>query len=107
MRSINSISSMRGSKSSETKSSMLFKKLDERLGEQHRRKVETIQKRIDTATSRGRDSRTMGLFHSQMRRAEEKFVRLTNELSNRPRPEIHLEHLAACVVEFVPAGEES
>lgn len=77
------------------------------LGEQHRRKVETIQKRIDTATSRGRDSRTMGLFHSQMRRAEEKFVRLTNELSNRPRPEIHLEHLAACVVEFVPAGEES
>jgi hypothetical protein len=77
------------------------------LEEQHRRKVETIRKRIETAAGRGRDSRTMGLFYSQMRRAEERFARLTTELANQPRPEIYLEHLAACVVEFVPGVESN
>jgi superfamily II DNA or RNA helicase len=78
-----------------------------RLGEQHRRKIETIQKRIDTAAIRGRGSRAIGLFYSQMRRAEEKFARLMTELANEPRPEIHLEYLAACVVQFVSAGDEA
>jgi superfamily II DNA or RNA helicase len=71
--------------------------------EQHRRKVATIQKRIDTAASRGRGDRTMALFHSQMRRAEERFRQRATELENGTEPEIRLESIAACVVEVVAA----
>jgi hypothetical protein len=76
------------------------------LGEQHRRRVETIAKRIETAASRGRDNRTMALFHSQMRRAEERFDRLSAELENKAEPEIRLEPIAACVIEITESGEE-
>jgi hypothetical protein len=69
------------------------------LAEQHRRKVETIAKRIDTAATRDRDDRTMALFHSQMRRAEERFSRLSADLENKTEPEIRLEPIAACVIE--------
>jgi hypothetical protein len=69
------------------------------LAEQHRRRVETIAKRIDTAASRDRDDRTMALFHSQMRRAEERFSRLAADLENKTEPEIRLEPIAACVIE--------
>lgn len=76
------------------------------LGEQHRRRVETIAKRIETAASRGRGSRTMALFHSQMRRADERFTRLSAELENKAEPEIRLEPIAACVIEITESGEE-
>ena len=75
------------------------------IEEQHRRKVETIRKRIETAASRGRNDRTIGLFHSQMRRAEERFARLSTDLAKRVQPEIHLEPLAACVVELVATSD--
>ena len=77
------------------------------LGEQHRRRVETIAKRIQTAASRGRGSRTMALFHSQMRRAEERFTRLSAELENRAEPEIRLEPIAACVIDITESISES
>jgi superfamily II DNA or RNA helicase len=77
------------------------------LAEQHRRRVETIGKRIDTAASRGRDNRTMALFHSQMRRAEERFGRLSAELESKTEPEIRLEPIAACIVDVTEAAADS
>jgi hypothetical protein len=41
----------------------------------------------------------MALFHSQMRRAEERFSRLAADLENKTEPEIRLEPIAACVIE--------
>jgi superfamily II DNA or RNA helicase len=67
--------------------------------EQHRRKIATIQKRIDTAASRGRGDRTMALFDSQMRRAEERYRRRATDLENAPEPEIRLEPIAACIIQ--------
>jgi superfamily II DNA or RNA helicase len=77
------------------------------LAEQHRRKVATIQKRIDTAASRGRHERTMSLFHSQMRRAQERFRRLVMELENNTELDIRLEPIAACVIEVTAAAADS
>ena len=77
------------------------------LAEQHRRRVETISKRIETAASRGRDNRTLALFHSQMRRAEERFGRLSSELENKAEPEIRLEPVAACVIEITDQAAAS
>jgi hypothetical protein len=77
------------------------------LAEQHRRRVATIAKRIQTAASRGRGNRTMALFHSQMRRAEERFARLNAELENKAEPEIRLEPIAACVIDINESGAQS
>jgi superfamily II DNA or RNA helicase len=77
------------------------------MAEQHRRKVATIQKRIDTAASRGRGDRTMALFHSQMRRAEERFRRLVTDLENDTEPDIRLEPIAACVIEVTVDAADS
>ena len=71
------------------------------LAEQHRRKAATITKRIETATLRGRDKSAIGLFRSQLRRAEERFHRLSAELETQTEPEIGLEWLAACVLNVV------
>jgi hypothetical protein len=73
--------------------------------DQHRRKLESIETRISTARARGRDARSIALFQSQRRRAEERFTSLMNELANATQPEIRLEPLAACVIEVVSGGE--
>jgi hypothetical protein len=71
------------------------------LAEQHQRRVEAIDRRIATATARGRGDRSIALFQSQRRRAQERFDRLSAELQSEIRPEIRLESLAACVIEVV------
>lgn len=73
--------------------------------EQHRRRLEAINNRISTAMSRGRGDRSIDLFRSQLRRAQERHDRLIAELENRPPPEIGLEPLAACVLEVVSKDE--
>ena len=75
------------------------------LTEQHKRKLEAIEQRISTARLRGRDQKSIELFRSQRRRAEERFASLTSELGNATQPEIRLEPLAACVIEVVAEGE--
>jgi superfamily II DNA or RNA helicase len=75
------------------------------LEDQHKRKLEAIEKRIATALSRGRGQQSIALFRSQQRRAEERFAILMSELANATQPEIRLEPLAACVIEVVPEGE--
>jgi superfamily II DNA or RNA helicase len=69
--------------------------------DQHRRRVEAIENRIETAQSRGRGDRSIDLFRSQLRRAEEKNARLISELEAQTQPEIRLEALAACVLHIV------
>jgi superfamily II DNA or RNA helicase len=72
------------------------------LREQHQRRVEAIDRRIATARARGRGDRSIALFRSQRRRAQERFDRLSAQLESEVQPEIRLEPLAACVVEVVP-----
>lgn len=68
------------------------------LNEQHRRRVEAINNRIATSKMRGRGERSIDLFRSQLRRAQERHDRLIAELDSRPAPEIGLQPLAACVL---------
>lgn len=74
------------------------------LESQHQRRKDTIQNRIATAQSRGRGERPIELFRSQLRRADERFARLSAEVSNESQPEIRLEPLAVCVLDIV-AGD--
>lgn len=74
------------------------------LMDQHNRKLEAIEQRISTARLRGRDQKSIALFRSQQRRAEERFTSLMSELGSATQPEIRLEPLAACVIEVVPEG---
>lgn len=76
------------------------------LREQHRRRMSTIQKRIETARINGRSAKAIGLFEGQRRRAEERFARLSMELQNETHPEILLEPLAACVVRLELGDEK-
>jgi superfamily II DNA or RNA helicase len=69
------------------------------LEEQHKRKLDAISTRISTARLRGRDERSIELFQSQRRRAEERFASLMSELGNATQPEIRLEPIAACLLE--------
>lgn len=71
-----------------------------KLREQHSRKLDAIDTRIATARTRGRGQRTIGLFQSQRKRAEERFAALMTGLDNETQPEIRLEPLAACVIEI-------
>lgn len=75
-----------------------------KLGEQHRRKIATIENRIATARERGRGANVLALFESQRRRAEERFQALSAELHSEVQPEIRLEPLAVCVIEIVADG---
>ena len=75
------------------------------LDEQYRRRVEAIRNRINTATTRGRGEKSIDLFRSQLRRAQERHERLIAELESQPAPEIGLQALAACVLHVV--GEEA
>jgi ERCC4-related helicase len=75
--------------------------------EQHRRRAEAIKNRIDTAQSRGRGDRSIELFRSQLRRANEKHARLIAELDGQTQPEIRLEPLAACVLRIVEEPQAS
>lgn len=68
------------------------------LNEQHRRRVEAINNRIATSKMRGRGERSIDLFRSQLRRAQERHDRLIAELESQPPPEIGLQPLAACVL---------
>lgn len=68
------------------------------LEEQHRRRIEAITNRIDTARARGRGDRSIELFRSQLRRAEDKHARLIAELEGQSQAEIRLEPLAVCVL---------
>jgi SNF2 family DNA or RNA helicase len=74
------------------------------LEEQHRRRVEAITNRINTATARDREERSIGLFRSQLRRAQERHDRLIAELESQPQPEIGLQPLAACVLQVIEEG---
>ncbi|BBX48058.1 hypothetical protein GCM10009641_08980 [Mycobacterium cookii] len=74
------------------------------LAAQHERRRAAIENRITTTLSRGRKESSTDLFRSQLRRAEERFARLSGEVSNESQPEIRLEHLAVCVLEII-AGE--
>lgn len=75
------------------------------LGDQHQRRIATIEKRIQTARANNRGPRALGLFEGQRRRAESRFARLTAELANERQPEILLEPLAACVLTLVPGDD--
>lgn len=75
------------------------------LVDQHNRKLEAIEQRISTARLRGRDPKSIALFRSQQRRAEERFAGLMSELEGATQPEIRLEPLAACVIDVVAEGE--
>jgi superfamily II DNA or RNA helicase len=75
------------------------------LQEQYQRRIAAIENRIATATARGRGDRSIALFQSQKRRAQERFDRLSAELENEVQPEIRLEPLAACVIEVVSSTE--
>lgn len=75
------------------------------LREQHGRKIATITKRVNTALDRGRGARAIALFEAQKRRAEARFLHLSEELRNASQPEIRLEPLAACVIEV--SGEST
>lgn len=75
------------------------------LVDQHNRKLEAIEQRISTARLRGRDPKSIALFRSQQRRAEERFAGLMSELESATQPEIRLEPLAACVIDVVAEGE--
>lgn len=70
-----------------------------KLREQHARKLDAIDTRIATARLRGRGQRTIDLFQSQRKRAQERFAALIADLDNETPPEIRLEPLAACVIE--------
>lgn len=75
------------------------------LEDQHKRKLAAIETRISTARLRGRDQKSIALFQSQQRRAQERFDNLMVQLGSAPQPEIRLEPLAACVIEVVPIAE--
>lgn len=75
------------------------------LNAQHQRKREAIEKRISTMETRGGRDRPIGLFRSQLRRADEKFAWLSAEVANDAQPEIRLEPLAACILD-VTFGQE-
>jgi superfamily II DNA or RNA helicase len=75
------------------------------LQSQHQRRIQAIDNRIATAISRGRDNRSIALFQSQKRRAQERFARLLAELQNEVQPEIRLEPLAACVIDVTSSME--
>ena len=70
------------------------------LEAQYQRRRAAIENRIATTISRGRRERSIELFQSQLRRAEERFARLTGEVSNESQPEIRLEYLTVCVLEI-------
>ena len=75
------------------------------LQDQHRRRLEAINNRINTSVLRGRGERSIDLFRSQLRRAQERHDRLVAELENQPVPEIGLQPLVACVLHVVAKGE--
>ena len=65
---------------------------------QHERKLAAIQRRIDSARSRGRGLRSIELFVRQARIADEKYAELRKQIESAKQPEIRLEPVAACVV---------
>jgi superfamily II DNA or RNA helicase len=71
------------------------------LGQQHQRKIATLDRRIRTLVARGRGTRMVGLFDAQKRRASDNYERLSAELRDAAPQSLHLEHLAACIVEIV------
>ncbi|OBK38174.1 hypothetical protein A5658_26550 [Mycobacterium sp. 1245111.1] len=74
------------------------------LEAQYHRRRAAIEKRIATTLSRGRRESSVDLFRSQLRRAEERFASLSEDVAGESQPEIRLEHLAVCVLEII-AGE--
>ncbi|PQE01758.1 hypothetical protein CYL16_06840 [Mycobacterium sp. EPG1] len=74
------------------------------LRDQHKRRVATIERRILTARQRSREPRSIALFESQMRRAHERYDRLSAELDSATAPDVRLEPVAACVIQ-VSASE--
>ncbi|GAA4847118.1 hypothetical protein GCM10023221_27290 [Luteimicrobium xylanilyticum] len=72
------------------------------LREQHERKMAAIRRRLVTTVNRGRSSRGIGLFESQLRRAQTRYEQLNAELARRALPELRVEPLATCIVEIVP-----
>lgn len=70
------------------------------LQSQFQRRRDAIENRIATARIRGRGDRTVELFRSQLRRAEERQTVLADELANQAQPVIGLKPLAACIVDI-------
>ncbi|MEU4364286.1 helicase-related protein [Promicromonospora sp. NPDC023987] len=71
------------------------------LEQQHHRKIATLDRRILTLVARGRGTRMVALFDAQKRRARDNYERLSTELQNAAPQSLHLEHIAACVVEVI------
>lgn len=70
------------------------------LEQQHQRKIATLDRRIHTLITRGRGTRMVGLFDAQKRRARDNYERLSTEVRDSTPQSLHLEHLAACVIEI-------
>lgn len=70
------------------------------LEAQHQRRKAAIEKRIATARSRGRQERSIALFHKQLSRAEQRHSALHADITAQAQPEIQLEPLAACVLKI-------
>lgn len=72
---------------------------------QHERRLATIGQRIATSMARERGLAAIALFQNQVRRAEEKFAALLEDIRTASQPEIRLEPLAACVVQIIDRTE--
>ena len=68
------------------------------FGEQHKRRLTTIERRLQTARERGRSPQAVALFESQKRRAVQRHVDRLSSLDAQPLRDIQLEHIAACVL---------
>ena len=71
------------------------------MQDQHARKVESIQRRIDTALSRGSLDKSVLGFRGMETKAKERFADLMAKLDNEPAPTIALTPVAACVLEVI------
>ncbi|BBX88405.1 hypothetical protein CQY21_20155 [Mycolicibacterium boenickei] len=74
------------------------------LEAQHQRRKAAIENRIATSRSRGRQERSITLFHKQLQRAEQRHSALHAEITAQAQPEIQLEPLAACVIDITVGG---
>ncbi|GAA3709776.1 hypothetical protein GCM10022238_25960 [Gordonia hankookensis] len=73
------------------------------LKAQYERRATAVRRRIDTAMARGRDSRVIALFESQLARAERRFAELAAEVGEEQPPVIMLEPLVVCCVRLTSA----
>jgi superfamily II DNA or RNA helicase len=69
------------------------------VSEQFERRLQTIERRRQTAVERNRQGSALRLFDAQRRRATERHLALIADLERQAPPEIRLEPLAVCLLE--------